>query len=270
MRYVILRDDDTCAFTPVECLKALYRPFLELGLPVNLATIPLVRTDAIRPDGQPEGFLFGQTNGAHRAVPIAENTALVDYLRTETGFRVVQHGCYHSPNEFDSPCASDLGKRLDEGANALASAGLGRPRAFVAPYDKYSRAGLRAIVRRFGVFSTGWFELLRVPLCWWPHYAVTKMLRQPHWRIGRTLLLSHPGCLLSRYRPREQILGMVRRAVGERQLTVLVTHWWEYFVGGEPDQPLIQVLHQTAQWLAEQPDVKVVSFNEGLAENSRF
>ena len=37
MRYVILRDDDTNALTPIECLETLYRPFLDRGLPVNLA-----------------------------------------------------------------------------------------------------------------------------------------------------------------------------------------------------------------------------------------
>ena len=262
MRYVILRDDDTCAFTPVECLEQLYRPFLDRGLPVNLATIPLVRTDAVRPDGQPEGFLFGKTNGVRRAVPIAENAALVGYLRKEMGYKVVQHGCDHSPSEFDSPQTADLGKRLDEGVDALAMAGLGRPRAFVAPYDKYSRGGLREITRRFGVFSTGWFELRRLPVAWWPYYALKKALRRPHWRIGQTLLLSHPGCLLSRYRQREQILDTVRQAVSHAHLTVLVTHWWEYFNGGEPDEPFIKVLHDTAQWLASQADVKAISFSD--------
>ena len=40
MHYVIIRDDDTNAFTPVECLERLYRPFLNAGLPINLAVIP--------------------------------------------------------------------------------------------------------------------------------------------------------------------------------------------------------------------------------------
>ena len=42
MRYVILRDDDTNALTPVACLERLYRPFLDRGLPVSLAAIPEV------------------------------------------------------------------------------------------------------------------------------------------------------------------------------------------------------------------------------------
>ena len=54
MRYVILRDDDTNALTPVECLEKLYRPFLARGLPVNLATVPEVRMDARTPEGTRE------------------------------------------------------------------------------------------------------------------------------------------------------------------------------------------------------------------------
>ena len=262
MRYVILRDDDTCAFTPIDCLERLYRPFLERGLPVNLAVIPLVRTDAVRPDGRPEEFLFGKANGSPCTVPIAENEALVRYLRSEPGCRVVQHGCHHSPNEFDSGPASDLARRLAAGADALAAAGLGHPDTFVAPYDQYSRAGFREITRRFGVFSTGWFELRRLPVTCWPQYALNKLLRRRHWRIGRTLLLSHPGCLLSRYRPRERILETVREAVGAAQLTVLVTHWWEYFVQGKPEERFIRVLHDTACWLADQDDLKVVAFSD--------
>src|SRR5438067_12670248 len=68
-RYVILRDDDTNALTPPECLERLYRPFLDRSLPVNLATIPAVRTDAKRPNGQPEGFLWN--NGSERRVLLA-------------------------------------------------------------------------------------------------------------------------------------------------------------------------------------------------------
>ena len=32
MKYVIIRDDDTCALTPIECLETLYRPFLDRSL----------------------------------------------------------------------------------------------------------------------------------------------------------------------------------------------------------------------------------------------
>jgi hypothetical protein len=42
---------------------------------------------------------------------------------------------------------------------------------------------------------------------------------------------------------------------------VLVTHWWEYFRSGEPDEGFINVLHQTADYLASHPDICVTSFD---------
>src|SRR5882762_3948147 len=100
MHYVILRDDDTNALTPVDCLERLYRPFLDRGLPVNLATIPDVDTDARKSDGSPEGFLLRKNGassgesaaGRHKTGKIGENRNLVRYLMHNPGFHIVQHG----------------------------------------------------------------------------------------------------------------------------------------------------------------------------------
>src|SRR5512138_3439486 len=101
MRYVIIRDDDTNALTPVECLERLYRPFLDRGLPVNLATIPAVATDAKMADGQPEGFLIKKNGEKSPTVPIGANQHLVRYLRDDSGYHIIQHGCHHDYLEFD-------------------------------------------------------------------------------------------------------------------------------------------------------------------------
>src|SRR5258706_2421399 len=81
MHCVILRDDDTNALTPVECLEQLYRPFLDRGLPVNLATIPKVRTDTISTNGQLEKFIFAKRADTPPEIPLANNSGLVRYLR---------------------------------------------------------------------------------------------------------------------------------------------------------------------------------------------
>ncbi|HEX4645569.1 MAG TPA: DUF2334 domain-containing protein [Verrucomicrobiae bacterium] len=262
MRYVILRDDDTNAFTPVECLERLYRPFLERGLPVNLAVIPNVRTDAVRSDGTPEKFLFAKNGCAERTRPFGDNEKLTRYLRDNPGFHVVQHGYDHSFDEFDSINDSDVRNRLDRGTRLLMDAGLPLPRTFVAPYDKFSSVSLREAAKRFRVISTGWFELKRLPVSWWPKYSLRKLTRSPHWHIGRTLLLTHPGCLLSCHRPYATMLNEVKKSALSRRLTVLVTHWWEYFHEAKPVEPLIHVLHETADWLAREPDLKVISFDD--------
>jgi len=265
MRYVILRDDDTNAFTPVECLERLYRPFLDRGLPVNLAVIPQVRTDAITPQGRPEQFLFAK-NGTHSpAAAISENPKLVRYLLDNPGYHFAQHGYDHSLFEFDSPARVDIQRRLNDGREQLKAAGLGAPKTFVAPYDRLSRASLDEVARQFAVLSTGWFELRRLPWMWLPKYAHKRFFNYPHWRVNGTRLLTHPGCLLSCHRPRETMLRNVRQTVASRRTTVLVTHWWEYFPDGKPDETFVPILHETAEWLATNPEIKVVSFDD-LAE----
>ena len=262
MHTVILRDDDTCAFTPPACLERLYRPFLERGLPVNLAVIPEVRTTVRTPDGRLEGFLAAGSGPAGPLAPIADHRALVEYLRAATGIHIVQHGCHHDYLEFGISDRAELARRLDRGARCLREAGFAPPVAFVAPYDRMSRTALLEVAARFGVISTGWFELGRVPLRWWPAYARKKIRRQPHWRAGRTALLSHPGCLLSFHRPCAEMFAAVRRDIESRALTVVVTHWWEYFRDGVPDEAFIAVLHEVAAWLASRRDIRVVSFRD--------
>lgn len=259
MHYVILRDDDTCALTPVECLETLYRPFLDRGLPVNLATIPNVCTDARRPNGQREGFLQFTAGSSTPFIPIGQNRELVDYLQGEPLYHILHHGYDHSLHEFDCD-ATHAEHRLTAGAQRLQAAGFPTPPAFVAPYDRFSAAALRAAAARYPVISTGWFELRRLPPAWWPAYLWKKLLRRPHWQVKDTLLLSHPGCLLSQARPLDGMLDRIRAAVEAQPLTVLVTHWWEYFRDTRPDTAFINVLHQTADYLTRAPNVRVIAF----------
>jgi len=261
MRHVVIRDDDTNAFTPPECLEQLYRPFLDRGMPVNLAVIPAVRRDAKTPDGKQEGFLFSTNGQAEDTNPIGQNQKLVNYLRAEPYYRIVQHGCHHDTFEFSVGAEEEISRRLNEGTRHLADAGFSAPKTFVAPHDRFSRAAFRRCAKRFDVISTGWFELARLPHAWWPQYAIKKARRAPHWRVGKTLLLSHPGCLLSRFRQRDRILNQVQAAIANSPLTVLVTHWWEYFPDGKVDADFIAVLHEVAEYLST-CDVKVVAFDD--------
>ena len=140
------------------------------------------------------------------------------------------------------------------------------PAAFVAPYDRFSREAYLEVANRFDVISTGWFEALRLPVAWWPAYAEKKVLHHAHWRHDGTTLLSHPGCLLSFHRHYDEMLATVQRAVERSPLTVLVTHWWEYFRDGQPDDRFIGVLHEVAKWLGSRPDIRVITFRDLLRE----
>jgi hypothetical protein len=273
MRYVILRDDDTNALTPVDCLERLYRPFLDRGLPVNLATIPDVDLDARKSDGSPEGFL--PRNGppparSRNTVQLRENKSLVKYLLGNPGFHIIQHGLHHEFHEFDRIPSNEVGPRLDEGTRLLMEAGFPRPQTFVAPYDRLSRSSFTEVAKRFQIISTGWYELGRIPLEWWPNYFWKKLRHAPHWRVEKTLLLSHPGCLLSCFRDCDSSLRTMLAHIQRQQVTVLVTHWWEYFRNGVPDETFIRFLHETAHYLANHPDLKVISFSELVSGRIRL
>lgn len=272
-RFVIIRDDDTCALTPVECLETLYRPFLERGLPVNLATIPNVRSDVFYPKGplagQPEGFLTAAKGVKPGTYPIASNDKLVQYLKANPCFKIVQHAYHHEfvrgNPEFDIDDSADIARRLDLGIEHLAVAGFPRATTFVAPYDLITRQSYAELAKRFKVISTGWFQLNRTPLAWWPRFFLRKIQRKNHWRPNEVTLLSHPGCLLSYHRAPETILPAIEEQIASRGLTVLVTHWWEFFRDGEPDHRFIGALHDTARYLASDTEVNVVSFDDVAA-----
>jgi hypothetical protein len=262
MRYVIIRDDDTNALTPVECLETLYRPFLNRGFPVNLAVIPNVRTDVKIPTGEYEGFLWRTPALKEETLPIGTNTELTEYLKANPEYHIVQHGCYHDYFEFDQRDAAAVSRRLEHGRTQLQQAGLGGPRTFVAPYDKLSRVAMREVAARFEVLSTGWFELGRLPMAWWPRYVVKRTTQTPHWRVDGTALLSHPGCLLSCHHDYGKMLDNIKETIAGQRLTVLVTHWWEYFRGGKADNAFIEVLHDVSNILEGDPDLRVISFDD--------
>jgi len=261
MHYVILRDDDTNALTPLECLEEIYRPFHNLGLPVTLATIPKVRTDTLSTDGSLERYLFAKRRDTPQALGLLDNGRLIRYLHQNPGYHVAQHGYHHSLFEFDSGRRHDIGHRLDSGAEEFAAAGFQAPDTFVAPYDRFSRTSLSEAAKRFKVISAGWYELRRLPLAWWGRYLWKRWRGRPHWRIGGTILLSHPGCLISYKRPYGRILDSVKECVESQRLTVIVMHWWECFREGSADGALLGIVHAVAEWLANHPQVRVISFN---------
>jgi len=56
----------------------------------------------------------------------------------------------------------------------------------------------------------------------------------------------------------------IRREIKQRQLTILVTHWWEYFREQKADEAFIGVLHEMADYLATEQDIRVIRFSELL------
>jgi hypothetical protein len=274
MNHVIWRDDDACALTPAEYLDRLYRPFLDQNLPVHLAVIPNVRTDTTYRGGHPEGFLVAKKSPVDLHLPISAHQELVRYLQDNPGYEILQHGYNHEivnrSCEFEKHDSREIVRRLEQGTHHLLEAGFPRPQTFVAPYDRFTRTSIKETAKRFPIISSCWFELRRLPFAWWPRYFLKKARRLPHWTVGKTLLLSHSGCHLSYHQPYDKILQGIRDTVREQHLTVLVTHWWEFFRDNKPDEKLIRILHETADYLACDSNVQVIRFSDLLSGKVRL
>lgn len=209
---------------------------------------------------------MGSDAGAPGTHAIGENRALLDYVRREPEYVVIQHGLTHEyvdgHYEFDRSDAADIASRLDRGIKHLENAGFPRPTAFVAPQDQVSRVALREIVKRFPIVSTQFLSLRRLPRRFWPAYVAAKKLKkEPHLRSGGTTFLTHPGCILSYNKPVEGMLDRLLAAIRPNDTTVIVSHHWEYLrPNGEIDEPFVAVLHALADALAAAADVRVVRF----------
>lgn len=274
MKYVILRDDDANGTTPVARLEPLYRPFLDRGLPVHLATIPCVRTDVHRRDGHLERYLCGEAAGRASYVPIENNRALLDYVQHEHGYVPVMHGFthefIHGQSEFCQDERAEIGQRLDWGLALFNAAGLGRPNVFVAPQDQLTRSSIREIMKRYRVLSTQYVNFEILPRRYWPAYLTARMLgTDMHVRLGPRTVLTHPGCILSNTKPLRGMLARVMQTICSHDVTVIVSHHWEYFhPDGSMNEPFVGVLHALADYLAKTRDIRVIRLDEGRLPNT--
>lgn len=266
MKFVILRDDDANATTPPEWISACVGPFVDKGLPVQLAVIPEVDTQIRIVDGSLEGFLTGSMAGTPGVAPISMNTKLVDYIRNQPLLGVVQHGLTHrildGRFEFDEPDSTKVARWLDRGTRCLLDASFPKPKTFVAPQDTLSRPAFREVVRRFRHYSTGWFQRSRLPIEVWPQWLCSRLSGAPDvWKVGGLTLFSHPGCLLSCNRPVDGMASVIIDRIRAHVCTVVVLHHWEYWRNGVADRVRLDVLGELAEFLEKSREVEVVTFD---------
>ena len=262
-RYVVIRDDDLHAYTPIECLETLYRPFLDRKLTVNLSAIPCVDTTIKLKNGLCEEYLIFKPENTPQEAPISFNTALIHYVQ-QNPFHVTQHGYDHSMYEFNSHDQSDLAIRLDKGLAELARAGFKDVGTFIAPQEQLSTEAYKEVSKRFPMISSHWYAWRQLPIAWLPWYVVKKWNNLPHWRVGKTRLVSHDRKLFARNVDFYVALAELKQRLQTHQVIVLPTHWWEFYdrESFKPNRPMIAAYHEMADYLAQRQDVKVVPFSE--------
>jgi hypothetical protein len=262
-RYVVIRDDDLHAYTPIECLETLYRPFLDRLQVVNLSAIPCVDTTVKLKNGLCEEYLIFNPEKTLPLAPISANPTLVDYVLQNSGYQITQHGYTHLTHEFLSRNRRDLAGRLDRGLAELSKAGFKDVCTFIAPQERLSTEALKEVSKRFALISSHWYEWRQLPVAWLPWYVVKRWNNLAHWRAGKTLLVTHQRTLFARNVDYRAALPELKQRLSTHQVVVLPTHWWEFYERDtlRPNRPMIEAYHAVSAYLAERPDVKVIRFN---------
>jgi hypothetical protein len=271
MKLAAIRDDDISFFTKPALLERVHGPLLEKAIPINIAAVPFVsanvklRHEKLKGDYEP--FIPPEYRGRDECFEIGGNKALVDFVRRHPAIHVAQHGYSHAyvdgAREFEIADSARISEMISEGARIIEKAFGVRPAFFVAPWDSISRAAFAALARSFEGISTGWLSKDSVPLTWLPKLLVKKLAHRNYILAGKTLVVEHPGCILSKFTPPQEIRQRVLQYIENSEVAVLTTHHWEYFgEDGAPNEPLLAAYHAVVAELAGRSDVRLASFAE--------
>ncbi len=270
MKLVAIRDDDVSFFTDTARFAGVHGPLLERGVPVNLAVIPLASANVkVRHEKMQgyEPFIPPPYRGQEACFDVGENRELIEFITSHPSLHVVQHGCRHEyvndAHEFAISDTKKLSEMVRDGARTIEKAFGARPDFFVAPWDKISRTAYPVLASRFKGISTGWLGKADVPLAWLPKLLIKKLQNRNYIFAENTIILEHPGCILSRFNPPEEITGRIMAYVDTHDVAVLVTHHWEYYgEDGTVNNPFLAAYHETIAELSKREGVRIVSFHE--------
>jgi len=262
MKTLIIRDDDTSAFTRPEQLETIYGPVWERGLPVSLAVIPRPRDDVRvwhRPGLPYDPSIPVHLRGQGRNYPLTENPQLCAFLNEKAAaglVEIVLHGYEHNYHEFDTATPGNIETWLRRGKNLLQNA---LPDAtlqtFVAPYDRISSEaieGLRQARLNLCTFSQNLLNL--------DEFASATGYQRYTLPDGRVFFTCDEYLYTHRHDPAES-LATARYRLQQHDLLVVANHYWSFFYDwDEPNRAMLDSWHTFLDDALQTPDLTVTTF----------
>jgi len=250
---IIIRDDDVSYFTKPQCLENIYRPLLELGLPINLAVIPIMYTQSYVALRIQDYFALNEPVKPVKydkkyLMLVGENEDLVDFVK-QHNFEVLQHGLMHEKfqkhstfiPEFCINNAVELQRRAELGIKILSKTFGKRPRFFVPPWDVLSKQGYDVTSKLFdGVLLASMalsgrrnigklldFFPRHLPFNFIPSFFVYRMKGKNYCIFrGKFLVLEHRGLSIWTNFNEEALFDMFKYFSLKWRNIVIVNHHW--------------------------------------------
>jgi len=271
MKYIIIRDDDINYFTSPDDISKIYGFLFEKGASLNFSIIPCINTsarsarEALTDDGF-EPFLPEDVRGGDEDYPITLNQRLIRWLNELKNIEFLMHGFTHRGTdekfEFEAGGIKTIEAKIAKGMDIFNAAFKIRPRTFVAPEDKYSKAALKVIMDRFEIFSTGWIDKTKIPKRFLFDYYQMKLRRGNFLKQGKFLMAEHPGVLFSRFKKESDQKQKLDSYLKGHEVTVIVVHHWEFLKNGQLLKDLYDRFKELMLSLLEDRDYKFIRFSE--------
>ncbi len=281
MKYVVIRDDDTCLFTKPEMLEKIYQPLLNAGKPVALSVVPAIG------GGQAVGALNGlfwtrfqldyspclppNQRAKEQIFPLTADCQIVRYLRERQEYEIIQHGYNHlaidGVREGMLTNTQLIAEKI-ELSRAIMAECFGRPSDFfVVPWDDASAETLMMLKRYFKGISlhrvgkrhvSSWSRKVQAA----GRRFLNDRIRTPYFRDDDFLLLEYPGPILSMFNDYRTMKEKIADYLASHDILVLVSHYWEFFWDwDEPNRDFLSTWHDIASYLLNRSDVEIVSFS---------
>src|SRR5262249_4896338 len=128
MKTIILRDNDSSAFSSPALLEKVYGRLWQANIPVSLGVVPQPRGDVrlLHLQDQPyDPSIPPKFRGSNQPYKLRENKILCSFLNEMARQGLVElclHGYDHSYNEFDIEDETLLSQKIEEGKAELESA----------------------------------------------------------------------------------------------------------------------------------------------------
>jgi Uncharacterized protein conserved in bacteria (DUF2334) len=280
MKYVVIRDDDTCLFTKPEMLETIYQPLLAEGKPVALSVVPAIG------GGQPSGALNGQfwkqfqldyspclpphRRAEARIFPLTPDCEIVQYLRERKEYEIVQHGYNHlvidGVREGMLTNMQLVAEKIESSRTIMKDCFGRTSDFFVVPWDDVSAETMMILKRyfkgislhRIGKRHMSWPRKIQVV----GRRFLNDRIRTPYFRDGDFLLLEYPGPILSMFNDYTTMKDKIADFLTHHDILVLVSHYWEFFWDWDkPNRDFLSAWHDIASYLLDRPDVEIVSFS---------
>ncbi len=234
---MVLRFDDPSAVSPAELEAAIVEELRHRRMSATFGVIPFVRGKGATSPGEQGLLTLPDDKRKFLAEAVADGTV-----------EVALHGYSHQArgpgikSEFAGLTLDEQRWRLAQGKSELEAAGLGPVRSFIPPWNAYDQNTLAALeAEGFDAISAGWKGVI-------PHEA----------------RLAFVPATTDLVRVREAV-GLARKQADRNPVAVVLFHPYD-FAAVDPARGhwSLDAFRTLMDWLASQPDVRVVSVAKAL------